>query len=76
MNVQELNDFKSRIEGAVESLARVTAIVGHSQIKTTNLYLRKAGIEVKGGTDKLGYKLPEDHCWAEILSLVHGNASQ
>lgn len=30
------------------SLARVMAIVGHSQIKTTNGYLRKAGVDVQG----------------------------
>ena len=42
-----------------ESLARVMSIVGHGQLKTTNGYLRKAGIEVKGATDKLGYNLPE-----------------
>ncbi len=41
-----------------ESLARVMSIVGHSQIKTTNVYLRKAGVDVKGGTDKLGYGVP------------------
>ena len=43
-----------------ESLARVMAIVGHTQLKTTNGYLRKAGVEVQGGTDKLGYKLPQE----------------
>ncbi len=42
-----------------ESLARVMAIVGHTQLKTTNGYLRKAGVEIKGGTDKLSYSLPE-----------------
>lgn len=42
-----------------ESLARVMSLVGHSQLKTTNGYLRKAGVDVQGGTDKLGYKLPE-----------------
>lgn len=41
-----------------ESLARVMSMVGHSQLKTTNAYLRKAGVEVKGGTDKLGYGGP------------------
>ncbi len=41
-----------------ESLARVMAIVGHSDMETTNVYLRKAGIELKDGTEKLGYKLP------------------
>ncbi|MGE3974759.1 MAG: tyrosine-type recombinase/integrase [Bdellovibrionales bacterium] len=43
-----------------ESLARVMSMVGHSQLKTTNGYLRKAGVEVIGGTDKLGYKLPNE----------------
>lgn len=42
-----------------ESLARVMSIVGHHQLKTTNGYLRKAGVEVQGGTDKLAYKLPQ-----------------
>ena len=42
-----------------ESLARVMAIVGHSDMETTNVYLRKAGIELKDGTEKLGYKVPK-----------------
>jgi integrase len=41
-----------------ESLVRVMAIVGHADMETTNVYVRKAGIELKGGTDKLGYKVP------------------
>ncbi len=41
------------------SLAQVMAVVGHSQIKTTNSYLRKAGVDIKGVTDHLGYKMPE-----------------
>lgn len=53
-----------------ESLARVMSIVGHSQLKTTNGYLRKAGVEVQGGTDKLGYKLPQE-TGAQILSLLN-----
>jgi len=40
------------------SLARVMSVVGHSQIKTTNMYLRKAGVDVQGATDSLGYKVP------------------
>ena len=42
-----------------ESLARVMAVVGHSDMETTNVYLRKAGIELKGATDKLGYEIPQ-----------------
>lgn len=52
-----------------ESLARVMSIVGHSELKTTNGYFRKAGVDVQGGTDKLGYKLPQES-GATILSLV------
>lgn len=51
-----------------ESLARVMAIVGHSDMETTNVYLRKAGIELKGGTEKLGYKIPV-HQIADILQF-------
>ena len=52
-----------------ESLARVMSIVGHSQLKTTNCYLRKAGVDVQGGTEKLGYGLPDD-TEAKIFSIV------
>ncbi|OQW50634.1 MAG: hypothetical protein A4S09_02230 [Proteobacteria bacterium SG_bin7] len=40
------------------SLARVMAIVGHNQIDTTNIYLRKAGVDLKGVTNELGYSIP------------------
>lgn len=52
-----------------ESLARVMAIVGHRQIKTTNGYLRKAGVDVQGATDKLGYDLPDEAFKGKVLSL-------
>ena len=51
-------------------LAQVMAIVGHSQLKTTNSYLRKAGVDVKGATEHLGYGLPEEVTEAQILSIV------
>lgn len=51
-----------------ESLARVMSIVGHRELKTTNGYLRKAGVDVQGGTDKLGYGVPQS-ADAEILSF-------
>ena len=41
-----------------ESLARVMCVVGHRELRTTNCYLRKAGVEISGATDKLGYELP------------------
>lgn len=43
-----------------ESLARVMAIVGHADIDTTNVYLRLAGVELKGATDKIGYTIPKE----------------
>jgi integrase len=52
-----------------ESLVRVMAIVGHADMETTNVYVRKAGIELKGGTDKLGYKVPTE-LDAVILQMV------
>lgn len=51
------------------SLARVMSMVGHSQIKTTNGYLRKAGVDVQGATESLGYKLPSESS-ATLLQLV------
>ena len=51
------------------SLARVMSIVGHRELKTTNGYLRKAGVEVKGATNELGYRIPEIKP-AQVLSLV------
>jgi len=42
------------------SLARVMAIVGHSEIRTTNGYLRRAGVDIQGSTEELGYSLPSE----------------
>lgn len=56
-----------------ESLARGMAIVGHSDMETTNVYLRKAGIELKGGTEKLGYKIPSESA-AEVFQFPQSQA--
>lgn len=40
-------------------LAKVMSIVGHSRTSTTDVYLRLAGVNVKGATDMLGYSLPK-----------------
>ena len=55
------------------SLARVMAIVGHTEIKTTNGYLRKAGVDLKGVTNELGYRVPKESAGAEILPLLPRN---
>lgn len=50
-------------------LAQVMAIVGHTQLKTTNTYLRKAGVDVQGATNALGYKLPGENKNAVVFAL-------
>lgn len=51
-----------------ESLARVMSVVGHNELRTTNGYLRKAGVEVQGATEKLGYQIP-DGGGAQVLNF-------
>lgn len=51
-----------------ESLARVMAIVGHADIYTTNVYLRLAGVDIKGATEKLGFEIPVEQT-ATVLRL-------
>jgi len=41
-------------------LAQVMSIVGHSEIKTTNRYLRVLGTDLDGVTEKLGFSLPQE----------------
>jgi integrase len=50
-------------------LAQVMSIVGHSKTSTTDEYLRLAGVNIKGATDKLGYKLPDQNL-ENVLSLI------
>jgi integrase len=49
-------------------LAQVMAVVGHSQIKTTNVYLRLAGADLSGVTNKLGFTLPTEQ-QGRVLTL-------
>lgn len=51
------------------ALAKVMAIVGHSELKTTQGYLRLCGQDVVGATDALGIKLPEDVERGKILTF-------
>lgn len=52
-----------------ESLGRVMAIVGHSELRTTNGYYRRSGVELNGGTDRLGLEIPDEN-EATILQLI------
>ncbi len=51
------------------ALARVMAIVGHSELKTTQGYLRLCGQDLRGATEELGIKLPGDVS-GKVLSLT------
>lgn len=50
-------------------LAQVMSIVGHSELKTTNEYLRIAGADLDGATDKLSFSLPADEV-ARVIDLI------
>lgn len=39
-------------------LVKVMSIVGHRKMATTDLYLRLAGVDIRGATDTMGYTLP------------------
>ncbi len=39
-------------------ISKVMAIVGHSQMNTTDGYNRRAGIGLEGATNQLGYEIP------------------
>jgi len=61
--------FITRLLGQGVPLAVVMAIVGHSQIKTTQAYLRLAGLELKGATDRLEIELPEESATAKVFEF-------
>lgn len=42
------------------SIPKVMSLVGHCRMSTTDEYLRLAGLDVKGATDQLPYKLPTE----------------
>ena len=52
-----------------EPLVRVMATVGHADMETTNVYLRKAGIELQGTTERIGYKIPKEK-QAKVLEFA------
>ena len=50
-------------------LVTVMAIVGHRKMSTTDVYLRLAGVGVKGATERLSYSLPKEQL-ANVLRLA------
>lgn len=51
------------------SIGEVQAIVGHSELRTTQMYLRLAGVTVKGATNKLSFSLPVSDVVKNVVSL-------
>jgi len=49
---------------------RVMATVGHADMETTNVYLRKAGIELKGATERIGYRIPKIVAEGRVLEFA------
>lgn len=45
------------------------SIVGHSQLKTTNGYLRRAGVDLKDATEALGIEIPRDSGFGQVLKF-------
>jgi integrase len=52
--------FITQLFAAGASIAEVQAIVGHSDLKVTQKYLRLSSVEVKGVTNKLDFTLPQE----------------
>lgn len=50
-------------------LVKVMAIVGHKQMETTDVYLRLAGVDIKGATEALGYQVPQEADSSNVISL-------
>ncbi|MEZ4813796.1 MAG: tyrosine-type recombinase/integrase [Bdellovibrionota bacterium] len=49
-------------------LAQVMAIVGHAELKTTDRYVRVAGSDLRGATDKLQFSLPREEL-ARVIEI-------
>lgn len=51
-------------------LVKVMAIVGHRKMSTTDVYLRLAGVNIKGATDLMGYELPSASQGNNVFQLI------
>ena len=50
------------------SLVKVMSIVGHKKMETTDIYLRLAGVDVKGATEALSYHVPLKPSMENVIS--------
>lgn len=50
-------------------LVKVMAIVGHKKMSTTDIYLRLAGVEIKGATEQMGFQIPQSNQGAKVFNF-------
>ena len=53
-------------------LVKVMSIVGHKKMETTDIYLRLAGVDVKGATEALSYNVPLESDSANVIAVNFG----
>ncbi len=51
------------------ALVKVMSIVGHKKMETTDIYLRLAGVDIKGATEALSYSLPTPTSEENVISV-------
>ena len=53
-------------------LVKVMSIVGHKKMETTDIYLRLAGVDIKGATDALSYSVPKASVSENVIKVQFG----
>lgn len=53
-------------------LVKVMSIVGHKKMETTDIYLRLAGVDIKGATDALSYSVPKAGISENVIKVHFG----
>jgi integrase len=54
------------------ALVKVMSIVGHKKMETTDIYLRLAGVDIRGATEALSYSVPVDVEKAQVIPIQFG----
>lgn len=55
------------------ALVKVMSIVGHKKMETTDIYLRLAGVDIRGATEALSYSVPVDVERAQVIPIQFGS---
>lgn len=57
-------------------LVKVMSIVGHKKMETTDIYLRLAGVDIKGATDALSYSVPKASDSENVIKIQFGQKTR